>query len=471
MSAGKEDVLLLSSVRSRLPQRRPPPTPDEEADAVEGESLWASGSRETAALLREGKAKKPRPAKPPVAAPPMKSSKPVKRRPVDPPVSSVEDESLWGSGDPESRFEGVFASLTISPRYYASDAFAEPGVGDPDDGDMLKKKFPTSFDLDIRFVEEGHYYLFPDSNGTFRKNRLAQSVSGIKEAITGKFPEEFASSGVARSNRKRLTGSVEAYAKGPRDRTCLAAHFGDEAADVLSRDPAFNSVFERLGKADPSHLKSGFEELAMAMATSRELKGAIGSRFGSVDAAGVRGEWSRSAAHGTDIHRKIEHYLNGLPYDASYPEMDTFFSLTKQYPWLGKDNIFRTELSMSNREWLVTGQLDALYHSHTTPGEYTLVDWKVCRDFEKPRAPTAEFRKAFPDFKVTKRSIYEVQLGLYHWLLWSRGYRVNAMYLVVLHVDHQGERVLRAPLHADVVAWLLRKHEDRMKTLIESSNV
>ena len=88
----------------------------------------------------------------------------------------------------------------------------------------------------------------------------------------------------------------------------------------------------------------------------------------------VRRELAEPSERGTDMHKQIENYLKGLPYDGSSVE----FSLFRKFH---QEQIVRRGLVFDSAEYAIelkganiAGTVDALFRK--PDGEYVMVDWK-----------------------------------------------------------------------------------------------
>ncbi len=389
-----------------------------------------------------------------------------------------------------------------------------------DGGDVapLRRRNPTPFDDAVRFIEDGHLYYVRGPDGRFVRSALVTSVTKICDhAKAGEFKRLDISARSAETNFQRCVAAVRSLPLRPSFRDLVAA-LGAPAAKKLHRADGFRALVR--GRAAAVRARSaaaGFRVLAGAAAVvvgaaaappkrarrrsgggasagaqgfralvspsaaaaaaadggSAEFELAMVRRlvdavpkslartFGGLTQGAVLRTWRNAADRGTYMHHQLELYYNSMPYDASSPEMGTIFpALLAAHPMLSRDLVYRTEMSMVFPALLATGQLDALFHSTEFPGTFNLVDWKDKRDIYKASSVSREFRAAHPDVDATGVGEGARQLNLYRYFLERAKIAVSGMYLVDIHPEHKGGRVIAVPFLPRQATWLLQKHVD-----------
>ena len=88
----------------------------------------------------------------------------------------------------------------------------------------------------------------------------------------------------------------------------------------------------------------------------------------------VRRELAEPSERGTDMHKQIENYLKGLPYDGSSVEFQHFLKF-HQEQIVRRGLVFDSaEYAIELKESNIAGTVDALFRKSN--GEYVMVDWK-----------------------------------------------------------------------------------------------
>ena len=159
----------------------------------------------------------------------------------------------------------------------------------------------------------------------------------------------------------------------------------------------------------------------------------------------IKGMWKsngeRAAALGTDLHGKIELFLNGVDpvftSDENRAEFDYFLNW-----WNAQLNDgwmpYRTEWVVFNESAQIAGSVDFLMVNSIT-GEYCLVDWKRCET--KAAGFAKSFGKTFlpPANRMDQHKLnkWKIQINVYREMIErSYGLKISGMRMVVFHTEN-----------------------------------
>lgn len=153
----------------------------------------------------------------------------------------------------------------------------------------------------------------------------------------------------------------------------------------------------------------------------------------------VRAELAEPSNRGTDMHKQIENYLKGLPYDGSSKEFQLFLRFHEE-------QIVRRGLVFDSAEYAIdlkgsdiAGTVDALFRK--PDGDYVMVDWKRSKHLIIDGFPKKYgFGRGLSVLSHLDNSSYykyELQQSFYKYILEKDyGIRVSSMILAVLHPDY-----------------------------------
>ena len=153
----------------------------------------------------------------------------------------------------------------------------------------------------------------------------------------------------------------------------------------------------------------------------------------------VRRELAEPSERGTDMHKQIENFLKGLPYDESSKEFQLFLKF-HQEQIVKRGLVFDSaeyaiELKGSN----IAGTVDALFRKPN--GEYVMVDWKRSKHLIIDGYPKKYgFGRGLSVLSHLDNSSYykyEIQQSFYKYILEKDyGITVSSMILAVLYPDY-----------------------------------
>ena len=153
----------------------------------------------------------------------------------------------------------------------------------------------------------------------------------------------------------------------------------------------------------------------------------------------VRRELAEPSERGTDMHKQIENYLKGLPYDGSSREFQFFLRFHEE-------QIVRRGLTFDSAEYPIelkgsniAGTVDALFRK--PDGNYVMVDWKRSKHLIIDGYPKKYgFGCGLSVLSHLDNSSYykyELQQSFYKYIL-EKDYdiRVSSMILAVLYPEY-----------------------------------
>lgn len=160
----------------------------------------------------------------------------------------------------------------------------------------------------------------------------------------------------------------------------------------------------------------------------------------------IRRELAEPSERGTDMHKQIECFLKGEPYDGSSVEFQHFLRFYReqvQHRGLVFDSAeYAIELKESN----IAGTVDALFRKPN--GEYVMIDWKRSKHLIIDGYPKKYgFGRGLSVLSHLDNSSYykyELQQSFYKYILEKDyGIKISSMVLAVLHPDYDGYYVIR----------------------------
>ena len=153
----------------------------------------------------------------------------------------------------------------------------------------------------------------------------------------------------------------------------------------------------------------------------------------------VRVELAEPSNRGTDMHKQIENYLKGLPYDGSSKEFRLFLRFHDE-------QIVRRGLVFDSAEYAIdlkgsdiAGTVDALFRK--PDGDYVMVDWKRSKhliiDGYPKKYGYGRGLSVISHLDNSSYYKYELQQSFYKYILEKDyGIRISSMILAVLHPDY-----------------------------------
>lgn len=143
-----------------------------------------------------------------------------------------------------------------------------------------------------------------------------------------------------------------------------------------------------------------------------------------------------SSGKGTDLHKCIEDFFNGINPDPSWiaenPEWNYFLN------YLNDSNQmltpYRTEWRIFSEDLNIAGTIDMLYK--TADGSYVICDWKRAKEIKTENKFQKCIHKTLLNIPDTNFHHYSIQLNIYKFIL-ERHYniKISSMFLIRLHRD------------------------------------
>ena len=155
--------------------------------------------------------------------------------------------------------------------------------------------------------------------------------------------------------------------------------------------------------------------------------------------ADIRRELAEPSERGTDMHKQIENYLKGLPYNGSSKEFQFFLRFHE-------DQIVKRGLVFDSAEYAIelkgsniAGTVDALFCKPN--GEYVMVDWKRSKhliiDGYPKKYGYGRGLSVLSHLDNSSYYKYEIQQSFYKYILEKDyGIKVSSMILAVLYPEY-----------------------------------
>ena len=149
----------------------------------------------------------------------------------------------------------------------------------------------------------------------------------------------------------------------------------------------------------------------------------------------IKQQWKNAAKLGTEMHKDIEDFYNGIEIKNDTDEFKQFLQFYNDHKHL---KMYRTEWLIFSDILKITGSIDATFINED--GTLTLGDWKRSKDIkdESFGGKTGKFPLThIPDCNYYQ---YSLQLNLYRTIL-EKFYnqKIKEMFLVVLHPKNKNE--------------------------------
>lgn len=230
------------------------------------------------------------------------------------------------------------------------------------------------------------------------------------------------------------------------------------------------SVTGLIAKVESSHFD------ADAVATKLSTSARPSAKYSRVDESGARVPlakaeilkmWDDARDFGTDLHGKIERYLNDIhdvvpaPGELNHSEFGQFLRWWKKQLAAGFE-AYRTEWVIFTKSEMekqyLAGSIDFVMRN-TATGELSIVDWKRCLTSGSGFDSAWGGKRMLPPmdhFEETKLNHWLIQVNVYRLMLEKNyGVRIADMRMVVLY-DDQDEAVEFMHARDDSVEALIR---------------
>ena len=182
------------------------------------------------------------------------------------------------------------------------------------------------------------------------------------------------------------------------------------------------------------------------------------SRYFGMSKDEIKQQWANNGSvqskFGTDLHRDIENYYNGIQVTNESIEYGYFIQFVQQFPL----KPYRAEWTVYHEEARIAGTIDMLFENddHTLQ----IYDWKRSKGIEKNNKlfkfgldPIIEH---LPD---TNYWHYSLQLNMYKYILEEKyNKKVTHMYLLCLHPTNKSfERIIVKDLRKEVEQLFIKR--------------
>ena len=153
----------------------------------------------------------------------------------------------------------------------------------------------------------------------------------------------------------------------------------------------------------------------------------------------VRRELAEPSERGTDMHKQIEYYLKGLPYDGSSKEFQFFLRFHEEQIVRRGLKFDSAEYPIELKDSNIAGTVDALFRK--PDGDYVMVDWKRSKHLIIDGYPKKYgFGRGLSVLSHLDNSSYykyELQQSFYKYILEKDyGIKVSSMILAVLYPEY-----------------------------------
>jgi hypothetical protein len=162
----------------------------------------------------------------------------------------------------------------------------------------------------------------------------------------------------------------------------------------------------------------------------------------------IRSKWNQACFLGSDFHRNVEYFLNGIPWEEQevHPENRScqqqfmnLFSDKEFWEW----DTFWTEQPLCYPPALLAGSPDIILKSKTHPMELVIIDIKRCEALDYTTFGNVSYGHGpCAHIANTKMNTYGLQQSGLKWMLEQYGYTVRHMFLLNVHPEHDTARVL-----------------------------
>jgi hypothetical protein len=157
----------------------------------------------------------------------------------------------------------------------------------------------------------------------------------------------------------------------------------------------------------------------------------------------ILARWNRANELGTDLHGKIERFVNGLEVDCTGGENGKEFAMFLGWIRSMRDRGFvpyRSEWVIYHEEHEVAGSVDCVMWNPATK-DFWIIDWKRCLTTTSGFSSAYQnkcFRPPLHTLPETKLNEWSLQVNIYREILEDKyGLKVSKMGMVVLHSENE----------------------------------
>jgi len=204
------------------------------------------------------------------------------------------------------------------------------------------------------------------------------------------------------------------------------------------------------------------------------------NKYWGMTASQIKASWKTSgdkaSSSGTNLHERIEHFMNNEELSANYTNAQLLAKLEEEeneekieeQEWTYFQDFIRNNPSLKpyRTEWMIydedikiAGSIDMVYENED--GTLSIYDWKRCKEISAEN-PFRKFASnplinTIPD---TNYWHYALQLNTYKSILERKyGKTIASLHLVRLHPDADGYELIDLPILEDAISAL---YEERL---------
>jgi hypothetical protein len=138
---------------------------------------------------------------------------------------------------------------------------------------------------------------------------------------------------------------------------------------------------------------------------------------------------SSAASYGTNMHKFIEDYYNGLNPTSECIEKQYFLNFYEDHKHLEP---YRTEMMIYNEDIKVCGSVDMLFRNED--GSLSIYDWKFSKEIQYENNFGKKALSPMEHLDDCNYMHYSLQLNVYRYILEQKyGYKIKDMYLIFMH--------------------------------------
>jgi hypothetical protein len=161
----------------------------------------------------------------------------------------------------------------------------------------------------------------------------------------------------------------------------------------------------------------------------------------------IQAKWDEARDLGTEFHRNIELFLNGIPFEQQtiHPEnkvcVEQFLKIYEDKKFWDWD-IFWTEQPLCYPPALLAGSPDIILQNKSNPKLLSIIDLKRCDNIDYTSFWNVTHGYG-PCGHITNNKIntYGIQQSGLKWMLQQYGYQVEHMFLLNVHPKHKKGRI------------------------------
>ena len=192
------------------------------------------------------------------------------------------------------------------------------------------------------------------------------------------------------------------------------------------------------------------------------------SKYFGMSAEDIKQQWKdngvEAALAGTNMHKSIENFWNGLPNCQELEdsvEFKMFLDFKKDHPELVP---YRTEWEVYQEDYGICGSIDMIFINDD--GTLSIYDWKRCKDIEMNNKYRKFCKEPIGHIGDTNYWHYSLQLNLYKFILESKYDKIiKSMHILCLHPNKEetGYQKIEIQDLQEEIRMLLEHHISQKK--------